>query len=139
MILLLSLLLLVLALLILVLLLLLRMFIFLTFLLILVLSLIIPVVLLLVLKPEDFSPKILNIVKIVFVPFLMFLNLFMTLLFISTKPFNLKEFIIMVLKIYAVYDSVAGSYGLPFYCENDGVALRSFSALSLDPSSYVSK
>lgn len=45
----------------------------------------------------------------------------------------------MVLKIYAVYDSVAGSYGLPFFCENDGVALRSFSALSLDPSSYVSK
>lgn len=40
----------------------------------------------------------------------------------------------MILSIYAVNDSKAGSMAAPFFCINDNVAIRSFTTAANDPS-----
>ena len=44
-----------------------------------------------------------------------------------------------MLNIYSIYDSKAKTYNLPFFCKQDGQALRSFIDLVNDPRSEVSK
>lgn len=44
----------------------------------------------------------------------------------------------MKLHIYSVFDSVANTYGTPFFAISDALAARSFGNLTLDPQSTVS-
>jgi hypothetical protein len=43
----------------------------------------------------------------------------------------------MIVKLFAVYDSVSGVYDGPVSCQNEGVALRSFSNVARNPETQV--
>jgi len=43
----------------------------------------------------------------------------------------------MILNVYAIYDIKSKFYSRPYYCINDGVAVRSFSQLANDPASEL--
>lgn len=45
----------------------------------------------------------------------------------------------MTLKVFAVYDSKALCYGVPFFMPSVGAAVRAFGDLACDPQSSVSK
>ncbi len=45
----------------------------------------------------------------------------------------------MKLNIYSIYDTAAGLYSRPFFCQSDAEALRMFSDLSVDAEHPVGK
>ena len=45
----------------------------------------------------------------------------------------------MILEMYSVYDSIAKTYGNPFYCLNDEIAIRNFTFAANDFRSSISK
>lgn len=50
----------------------------------------------------------------------------------TRKTINTKEDSLMKLNIYSIYDTAAGLYSRPFFCQSDAEAIRMFADLSVD-------